>query len=347
MTGPPTQTTPQAGEASASITESDIAYASHTHAPTAKPSAHPMMEGYVMILGAVVCNGARYYSDKAALNLGCTPLMLVMISCLITAVGFFVLGVVWRVVGWKAATLHETTVPSVMNILRRYGWMLTIAAAAATTAGFFYAKALHLYGPETTAFLNNMAIVFMVIAGLLGGERLRLAETLSILVLLSGAFLFSYKGNQIQWGALAIMALVCFMNTNKQLLTKRTIGRSSVVGALTGIQIITVPMAGIPAYFSNQLVLPSPTAIGCLAFSAIVGTMAGMSLLYGGYQRIGVARGAPIDSMRPRAALLIGLALGIPFPGLYQCIGGALVLIGSFALARAMRKHPAPTSPMR
>jgi drug/metabolite transporter (DMT)-like permease len=84
----------------------------------------------------------------------------------------------------------------------------------------------------------------------------------------------------------------------------------------------------------------------CAVLAAALQSALGMPLLYLGFDAVGLARGAAIDTLRPVVVLLIALSLGAPAPPPW-CLGGAaLVLLGALALAlRPLR--PASTAPTR
>ena len=306
----------------------------------------PPRYGYIALIVSVICNGARYHLDKAALRT-CTPAVAVIIGALAATAALLLAGAGWRTLRWKAGGLHEVSVRSVLGTFTGNGPLLLAATICGALGGWLVAKTVGEYTAELAAFLANMTLVFLVIGGLLSGEKLKPLEALLVAVILAGAFMFSYKGGQILWRAVLLMALGCLFTAAKQLLIKKavTIGSLSVnmTAALFLMAVWAVPIG----WFGGTLHVPTREATILLILAGVVGSMVGMSLLYTGYKSIGVSRAAPIDAMRPLAVLLIALTLGHEPPGLMQIMGGGLVLAGSAALGRLLVPQKRPPHEVR
>jgi drug/metabolite transporter (DMT)-like permease len=134
------------------------------------------------------------------------------------------------------------------------------------------------------------------------------------------------------------MATGCLLHVIKKTLMKRATG----IGHLPSVMTLSLVLTG-----TGGLVAGAATGslhfgvLGCVGLSVaggVAGAMIGMSLLYAGLNVVGLARGAPVDSLRPLAVLAIGMIGGTALPGRLQLAGGAAILIGSAALARLSAK---------
>lgn len=288
--------------------------------------------GYVLLLLSVLCNGATYHLCHWALN-DFSPAM-VNLCANFASVGFMLAGgVLWRAVGWRAGEVHVVTPRSIGHCFAGQWRLIFLATALGSIGGWLNSGANQAYGPALTAFLANLTLVFLVIFGVLSGERLTLLEVLAIVVILAGAFMFSWRDGVLLWGAVGIMALSCLGTAGKQM----TVKRATALGNMPSMMAATLALMGawtvLIGLATGTLQVPAPKPLLITAAAGLVGSVLGMTFLYTGYHAVGVSRGAPVDAMRPMVVLLIGLLLGASLPGPVQLAGGAMVVGGSVALA--------------
>jgi drug/metabolite transporter (DMT)-like permease len=293
------------------------------------------------LLLAVLCNGARYHVDALALRTA-SPLAVLTVGAFSAAGCFMCSGWWWRWQGWSAASLQHVHFVALGVAWRRVGRILLCSATVGAGGAWLTAIANQLYGPATTAFLANSTLVFMVLAGILVGEKIRLPEIVAILVIVVGAFLFSYRGASPQWSALGLMGAACLLTASKQLFTKRATGLTHLPSAMT-LALIFMGLWGLgTGIVTGQLDFGSGGVFLLMMAGGVLGSMLGMSLLYVGFHRVGVARGSAVDAMRPLAVLLFGLLFGTALPSSLQLSGAVLVLGGSAFLPFLARRRPLP-----
>lgn len=292
--------------------------------------------GFYMISLSVVCNATAYHAVKAALADG-TPATVATVASLATFVMFLVMGWLWRAAGWSFGGFHRLRMAEVARWIVRRWRIASLAALFGGGANVLLQTCVSEFGPEIAAFLANMTLVFLVLGGLLMGERIRLREAAVIGVILLGATLFSYEGGQFHWAAIALMVFACLGTAAKQLTIRRAALSTALPVVMAGMQIGMGLASGLIGLATGTLAVPSGASIAWTCVAALIGSVCGMMLLYAGYGRIGVSRGAPVDAMRPLGVLLIGLALGAALPEPSQMLGAALVLGGSATLAKL---HP-------
>lgn len=283
------------------------------------------------LLLSVLCNGARYHLDAAALKTA-SPTAVVFVGSLSAAVAFVLGGVVCRGSRINFPIFTEVDSASIRHAWSKTKWILLCGAAAGAAGGWLMVAANQHYGPAITSFLGNLTLVYLLLAGIAGGERFRWPELFAVFVIGLGAFIFSYKGGSPQWGALGLMGGGCLLVASKQLLTKKATGMVHLPSAMTLSLFLMAFWGLVLGLASGDLNLGSNLAIMLMAGGGVLGSMIGMSLIYVGYHRVGVARGSAIDAMRPLAVLLIGVLIGNAVPTSVQFLGAALILGGSAVL---------------
>jgi len=315
------------------------------HAHTSDPapsrlSSLPLAQGYAILALSIVFNGLRYNLDSAALKVrsgSAAPMstwMVVAVGSYAAAAAFFAVSWIWRRNAWSLGSLQQVSWESCRRATREQGWLVLLAALGGSSGGWFLTESNKLYGPEFTAFLGNLMPVLLILSGIGFGERLRRGELIAIGITVLGAFVFSYRHGRLNWAGIGLMVAGCVLMAMKKILMKHATG----VGHLPSVMTLSLLFMGTWAFLggllSGELQFGTPASIGCSVAGGVSGAMIGMSLLYAGLNVVGLARGAPIDSLRPLAVLGIGLAAGSRLPGSTQLLGGAMVLFGSVALAR-------------
>lgn len=311
-----------------------------------------MSWGYVMLVLSIVFNGLRYNLESTAMkagHAGVAPLSVwgvLIVGSFAGGVGFLLAGWLWRTCGWTWGAIERVSFSSCVSAARAQGWLVVAAALASSCGGWCTTQSNKLYGPEFTAFLGNLIPVFMVLAGLLSGERLKRGEILAIIVTIAGAFIFSYQHGQVNWHGIGLMVVGSLVMTLKKTIMKHATGVGHLPSVMTLSLFLTAAWALGGALLSGQLHFGTASSIGLSIGGGIAGAMIGMSLLYAGLNVVGLSRGAPIDSLRPLAVLAIGMLAGTALPAQLQLIGGTMVLLGSAALARmgSGAKKPAKTA---
>ena len=292
--------------------------------------------GYLMILGSTFLLGAGFHLVKAALA-GCPPSTAVFIVPVSATASVLVAGAVARLLGITAGGFHKATSIGAVRRLVTDWKLLVPATSAGLIGGWLVTVTNDIYGPAIVAFLNNGTIAFLVVAGLLMGDRVSGRELALIAVVVAGAFMFAYTDNNLAWTALGLMGLSCVGTAAKHVLIKRVADGGNLWEMMAAQQLAMAAWAVILSPMTGGLVMPTLPALGFLVTTGFAQSFIGMGLLYAGYREIGIARGAPIYAMRPLVVLLIGLGLGFGLPGPVQLAGGAMVLAGSAVLAATRR----------
>jgi drug/metabolite transporter (DMT)-like permease len=298
----------------------------------------PSRRGFAVLALSVLFNGTAFHLMHAAVAT-LPASMATGISAMSATVAFLTAGQLWRLAGWRWSGLDKITPAALWTCLRRHPLPLLSAPLTGAAGGILMNTAIARYDAETAAFLSTLTLVFLVIGGLLQGDRMRPLEIPVILALVAGAFLFSYQGGVIAYAAIGIMALSTLCTAAKQLLVRRITQREplpTVIGL--NIALITIVCFVIAAAGGN-LTMPDQRGLQFAVVSGLCGSFAGMALLYSAYNIIGVARGAPLDAMRPLVVLLIGLALGTPLPAPLRLLGAAIILAGAATLPIIHRRR--------
>lgn len=300
----------------------------------------PLACGYVMLVLSIIFNGWRYNLESAAMHAstgpseGMSPFGVLMVGPYAAAIVFLLVGWTCRQLHVRFLSLHKLSIKSCVDATRCQGWAILLAALGATCGGWFLTQANKLYGPEFVAFLGNLMPVLLVFIGLFEGERLRIGELLAIVIIIAGAFVFSYTDGHLNWAGVGLMVIGCSIMAVKKTLMKHATGADH----LPSVMAVSVMLSGtwglIGGLATHTLILGGTRSVLLCVAGGLAGAMIGMSLLYAGLNVVGLARGAPIDSLRPLAVLAIALIGGAPLPATYRLIGGAMVLIGSVLLAR-------------
>jgi drug/metabolite transporter (DMT)-like permease len=294
--------------------------------------------GYLLLVGSVLLNAVSYHLQRYVLHELAAPKgMVVLLNCFIAAALFVITGWLWRRLGWTAGQMHAVKPLELVRWLTRKPAPVLLATVCGAGAAYLISVSMKNYGAETTAFLGNQTIVFMVLGGMFFGERVRWIEGLSMLVIVAGAMLFSYRGGSLQLTAWLIMAIACLGVTSKQLAIRRAADSSPLPLVMAAMLLSMGLCAVLIAAVQGELAPISPQAVAVLSVATLVGSFLGMLLLYAGMGLVGVCRGSPVDGMRPLGVLLIGFLLGHEFPTVLQWIGAAMVLGGTAALAHLHR----------
>ena len=298
--------------------------------------------GFGLLLLSVLLTATGMHLARLALA-NSTPLTVTLIQGATTFAAFFLLGWCWRQAGWTAAQL-DTVRPAALTAVFRANLRIFLPAPLLLALnGWLVNTSMSRYGVETTAFLANLTFVFLVLGGWLSGERTRLREVLAISLMLGGAFLFSYRGGGTAWGAIGLMSGAGAIMAGKQLLVKHVSAAAPLPVVMCAVMGLSLPWTITLLAATGQGQWPSLRTLGFAVSAALLVSVAGMSLMYRAYHLVGVARGAPFNTLRPLFVLLIGLAFGHGVPPPLQAAGGLLILVGSLGLALGGQRHAART----
>ena len=321
----------------ATITRSPRREARRTaHALETPSSPRQHRTGYAYLFLSVFLNGSAFHLIKAGLS-SCPALTAVPIISYSAALGVILAGAVSRVVGWRSGPFHAVTPLSIWRELRAYWRLLLPATISGMLGGWLTLLTVSMYSASLTAFLANQVLVFLIVIGVALGDRLSLRESMCIVLVVVGAFMFAYTGQAVAWMALGLMLIACALTATKQVLVKEAVTRGSLWKLVAAQQILMGTWALLLSIGTGGPVPPLPGALGLLVTAGVVGSFVGMGMLYAGYRQVGIARGAPINAMRPLMVLVIGLGLGASLPSSVQAAGGILVLGGSVLLAAGRR----------
>ncbi len=293
--------------------------------------------GYFLLLLSVIFNAAGVHATKAAL-INSTPLTVALLVLVSTFFLFLLLGWGWRRLGWTTGSMHLVCGHSLRSCFRASPWLVLVAPLFATLGAWLVNSSIQRYGSETTAFLMNLTLIFLVVSGGVLGERLTAREAGCIGLLIGGAFLYNYQGGRLVSGALVLMTMACGVVAGKQLLVKQLATDSPLPVAMCTVTGLSVVWTALLLLGTGQWQLTRFSTVGFAVLAALACSILGMLLLYRAYQLVGVARGAPFDALRPLAVLLLGLAFGHASPTCFQIAGGVTILIGSVGLTLAHRQ---------
>ncbi len=70
--------------------------------------------GYLMVLGSVICNGARFHLEKAALNLGAAAILSLVFACFSAAMVLLLIGWIARATRSSFGGFEQITAKSVV-----------------------------------------------------------------------------------------------------------------------------------------------------------------------------------------------------------------------------------------
>jgi drug/metabolite transporter (DMT)-like permease len=300
--------------------------------------------GYLLLFLSVIFNAIGVHTTKTAL-IDSTPLTVALIVLVSTFAMFLLLGWCWRRLGWTAGAMHLVCGDSLRTCFRASPRLVLVASLFATLGAWLVNVSVQRYGPETTAFLMNLTLAFLVISGCALGERLSGREAGCIALLVGGAFLYSYRGGSLASGALVLTTMACGVVAGKQLLVKHIATDSPLPVAICMMTGLSVVWTTLLLLGTGQWQLTRFGTFGYAVLSALACSVLGMLLLYRAYQLVGVARGAPFDALRPIAVLLLGLAFGHAAPTSLQIAGGVTILMGSVGLT-LWHQQPLVPSPI-
>lgn len=288
--------------------------------------------GVFFICLSVLMVSVGLHLTRAALE-NATPLIVSSIHISTACFFFFFMGWFWRIAGWRAMEIEKINWSSLSCFVRANRGLLSVSAWAIALSGWLMNASIGIYGAEMTAFLANLAFVFLVLAGWAAGEKVRPLEAAVITAMIVGAFLFSYHGGRLAWGAIGLMSVVCAVTAAKQLIVKNFSACFPLPVVMCAVMLLSLPWTVLFLFLAGQWELPGLRSVFLAALSGFLTSVAGMTLLYRAYHMIGVALGAPFNTLRPLVVLLIGLAFGHAMPGARQLAGGMMILAGSFTLA--------------
>ncbi|MHC4872485.1 MAG: DMT family transporter [Planctomycetota bacterium] len=299
-----------------------------------------LTKGYVLVIVSTLCYSVSLHLSKAALEYT-TPATGAVFAITSAALAYFIAGIFARISGKTFADLHKVNFSGIKECIKEGKWFLLIAPVCGGVAGILINMANKTYGASTTAFLSNFLIVFLVLGGIFSGEKINKWEMISIFLIISGAFLFSYQQGKVQWSALGIMSACSLFMALKQIFIKHVSGKASLPCIMTTQLFFAGLTAAIIGAATGKLEIPAVVPLLLLIGSGVLNSTIGMNLLYSAYKYIGMSRGAPINTCRPLLVLLIGILLGRDLPTAAQTAGGAVIIIGTLWLYKSSKKSNA------
>lgn len=296
--------------------------------------------GFAYLFLSVLLTAISFHVTRAAMADN-TPLTVSLIQAMTTVAGFLALGWFWRRRKWTVAELDKVGRHELRALVRAKAPLLLPAPLFLALTGWLINTGINLYGAEMTAFLANLTLVFLVLAGWISGEKTRGMEAIAMLAMIAGAFLFSYHGGTIAWGAIGLMSLACAIIAGKQFLVKHLSSHFALPVAMCVVMTLSLPWTLVLLTLTGQGQWPSPRTLVLSVLAGILNSVAGMGLLYRAYHLVGVARGAPFNALRPLVVLLLGMLFGQARLTPWQMAGALMILAGSLDLTRRNTRLPA------
>ncbi len=294
---------------------------------------HSHLTGYLLLMGSVLLIACGLHLMRAAVR-HTPPTTVVAIMSASAVMFWLVAGALGRKYSILPFSVRSVTLPSLGRLFRlRPSWSIALLVAA-TMDAVTVAMVMRIWGAGTVAFLSNLTLVYLIAFGMMRGERVSLAQLGISGLILAGALLFNYHSDGIDWAPVAIMAGACAAMAIKQLLIKSRAEREPLPQVMACGTLLIGFGATLAGILFGQWGIPTAQAIILSVLAGLSINAVGMACMYSGYARVGVAAGAPFNSLRPIVVLLIGLALGGPAPTTSELVGGGLIIIGSALLPR-------------
>ena len=290
--------------------------------------------GWIILFISVFLIGSVFHLIKSALDT-CPTSLAITFMCFSATTAMILVGAAARFFAPNSEFASVTPVSIARRLVEQWKWVVP-ATVVGMTGGWLTTVTIDIYGTSVAAFLNNMTVAFLVLGGVVTGDKLHLKEFSLILLVILGAFLFAYTGESIAWFAMGIMAVACSFTASKQILIKQASMNGNFWDLMAAQQFLMGVWALILSACTGNVTMPALGDGLMLVLSGVIQNFVGMSMLYAGYRIVGVARGAPIYAMRPLVVLLTGLAIGKALPAPVQMVGGVMVLTGSILLASGM-----------
>jgi drug/metabolite transporter (DMT)-like permease len=226
----------------------------------------------------------------------------------------------------------------------RRDWALLILQSTAGSVGY---TTLLISGLRLTSAANagviigTLPVVSAVIAITILGERPRPSVLIAIALAAAGVFAIAFQPEEpdtwsLLGNALIFAAVLCeglFILLNKRLnvpippLVQSTL--------MTGIGLA---VALVPALFETRPIVSMTTpSVAAVVYYALVPTVGGYLLWYGGLARVSGAEASLFTAMAPVSAVLLAFAILDETVSLYQLIGIGCVLIAVLSLGIARK----------
>ena len=223
-------------------------------------------------------------------------------------------------------------------------WLLLILQSTAGSVGY---TTLLISGLRLTSAANagviigTLPVVSATIAITILGERPRPSVLVAIALAAIGVFAIAFQPQQTGTGSLLgnmliFAAVLCeglFILLSKRL--RMPIAPLTQSTLITGIGLA---VALVPASFEMPWMAGITAAsIGAVVYYALVPTVGGYLLWYGGLARVSGAEAALFTAMAPVSAVLLAFAVLGETVSLYQLIGIGCVLIAVLSLGLARK----------
>ena len=224
----------------------------------------------------------------------------------------------------------------------RPGWRDGLLLVIQSTAGSVGYTTLLISGLRFTSaadagvIIGTLPVVSAAIAILILGERPRPAVLLAIVLAAMGVFAIAFRSeagaaSSLLGNALIFAAVLCeglFILLNKKLeVPIAPIAQSALMTA------IGLVVAAVPAVFETPWAgSMAPNALAAVLYYALVPTVGGYLLWYGGLARVLGAEAAPFTAVAPVSAVLLAFAFLGEAVSLNQMIGIGCVLVAMLSL---------------
>ncbi len=220
--------------------------------------------------------------------------------------------------------------------LTRSDWLLLLLQAGAGSVGYttlLISGLAHLSAADAGVIIGTLPAISALFSVIVLGERPGFRLLLSVLLATIGVMAVAWKGagpSSFTGTLFLLGAVICesaFILLNKRMpVPLRPLLQATTMTAL-GLM-VSLPIA----FFELPMAAPSSAAIAAVVWYALVPTVGGFLLWYGGVARVSGSEAATLTAVAPLTAVaLAALVLGEQI-GVAQALGVTAVILGILVL---------------
>ena len=281
--------------------------------------------GYVLLSLAMMTVGSTVIASK--LIAGNMPAFLATALRFAVALPILLALVLWQRERWPKLMPRE--------------WVLLLLQAGAGSVGYtslLIAGLSYLSAADAGVIIGTLPAVSALFAVMLLGERPGLRLVISVLLATVGVMVVAWNGAGPSsfMGMLCILgAVVCesaFILLNKRMpVPLRPLLQAST---MTGLGLlVSLPFA----FLEMPVAMPSMAALGAVIWYALVPTVGGFLLWYGGAARVSGSEASVFTAVAPLTAVILAVVVLGEQIGWVQVLGVAIVILAIVVLSFPLR----------